>query len=105
LETEPVAIDGRASPPYRRNATELERMAEKNLDLGRLLAPRRLRISCLDHPSESGCTLTLIGTEEELLPLAVWHAVTAHRHEDTPELREMMRAALRDTPRASEEED
>jgi len=71
-------------------------MTERNLDLGGVLGPRRLRVSCLDYPSEKGCTLTLIGTEEEVLALALWHAVTAHGHEDTPGSREKLRLTLRE---------
>ena len=40
-----------------------------------------------------GCTLTIAGEEEELLDAAVAHAVDKHGHENTPELREQIRAA------------
>jgi predicted small metal-binding protein len=47
-------------------------------------------------PSESNCDLTMAGSEEHLLNAAAIHAVTAHQHEDTPELREEIRQALKD---------
>jgi hypothetical protein len=36
------------------------------------------------------------GEEEELLNAAVQHAVTVHDHEDTPELREEIRAGMKE---------
>jgi predicted small metal-binding protein len=67
----------------------------KSLDFGGAFRPRR-RISCGDIPSESGCTVTISGTEDEVVRLAALHAVDAHGHQDTPELRERIRAMLRD---------
>jgi predicted small metal-binding protein len=54
----------------------------------------RKMIDCRGVPSEIGCTLTIAGQEEEVLDAAVAHAVAKHGHEDTPELREELRAAL-----------
>ena len=51
---------------------------------------------CRQMPSEKNCTLTIGGSEEEVLPLAVHHAVRDHGHEDTPQLREEIRATLKD---------
>jgi Protein of unknown function (DUF1059) len=51
---------------------------------------------CRQFPSEKGCTLTIAGTEEEVLTVAVRHAVQDHGHADTPGLREQSRAMLRD---------
>jgi predicted small metal-binding protein len=56
----------------------------------------RKMVDCRKMPSESGCTLTIAGTEEEVLDAAVAHAVAKHGHQDTPELREMIRAGLAD---------
>ena len=53
-------------------------------------------IDCRKYPSEMNCTLTISGKEEEVLPLAVYHAVTVHGHKDTPELREQLKAVLED---------
>lgn len=47
-------------------------------------------------PSENNCTVTISGKEEEILPLAVYHAVTSHGHKDTPELREQVKSMLED---------
>ena len=55
----------------------------------------RMYIDCREMPSESGCDLTMSGSEDHLLDAAVIHAVTAHQHENTPELREQIRAALK----------
>jgi hypothetical protein len=54
---------------------------------------------CRQFPSESGCTLTLSGEEDEVLRAAVLHAVHHHGHEDTPELREQIRSMLKDEER------
>jgi predicted small metal-binding protein len=54
----------------------------------------RKMIDCRKVPSEIGCTLTIAGTEDEVLDAAVAHAVDKHGHEDTPQLREMLRGAL-----------
>jgi predicted small metal-binding protein len=54
----------------------------------------RKMIDCRKVPNEIGCTLTIAGTEDEVLDAAVAHAVDKHGHDDTPELREMLRAGL-----------
>ena len=51
---------------------------------------------CREFPSESGCTLTIAGEEEEVVRAASEHAVSVHGHEDTPELREQIRGILKD---------
>jgi len=51
---------------------------------------------CTKHPSEKNCTVTVSCKEEEVLPLAVHHAVTAHGHKDTPELRKQIKSMLED---------
>jgi hypothetical protein len=51
---------------------------------------------CRDFPSESGCTLTIAGTESEVLDAALHHAITVHGHEDTPEVRDWLRENLKD---------
>ncbi len=51
---------------------------------------------CRLIPSEKQCTLTIAGKEDEVLPVAIWHAVDYHGHEDTPELRAQIKAMLRD---------
>jgi predicted small metal-binding protein len=54
----------------------------------------RKMIDCRAVPNEIGCTLTIAGTEDEVLDAAVAHAVAKHGHQDTPELRDMLRAGL-----------
>jgi hypothetical protein len=49
---------------------------------------------CRRYESDDGCTLTIIGEEDELMAAAVQHAVTAHGHADGPQLREEIRAML-----------
>jgi predicted small metal-binding protein len=56
----------------------------------------RKYIDCREMPSESGCDLAMAGSEEHVLNAAVVHAVTAHGHEDTPELREQIRQGLKE---------
>jgi predicted small metal-binding protein len=54
----------------------------------------RKMIDCRKAPSESGCTLTIAGEEDEVLDAAVTHAVTKHGHNETPELRDTLRGSL-----------
>jgi hypothetical protein len=58
----------------------------------------RKMIDCRRMPSERGCSITIAGTEDEVLALAVRHAVEEHGHADTPELREQLRQVLADEP-------
>jgi predicted small metal-binding protein len=51
---------------------------------------------CRSMPSESGCTLTISGEEDEVVRAASEHAASVHGHEDTPQLREEIRAQLQD---------
>ncbi|MCM2389265.1 DUF1059 domain-containing protein [Streptomyces albipurpureus] len=51
---------------------------------------------CRTFPSEMNCTLTIAGEEEEVVRAATEHAVSVHSHEDSPELREQVRATLVD---------
>jgi hypothetical protein len=57
--------------------------------------PRKI-IDCRNFPSDKNCTIAISGTEEEVLDLAVLHAVTAHGHQETAELREQIRSMLKD---------
>ena len=47
-------------------------------------------------PSEKNCSVTIAGTEAEVVPLAVHHAITTHGHEDTPALRDEIQKTLED---------
>ncbi|MFF7336168.1 DUF1059 domain-containing protein [Streptomyces sp. NPDC008163] len=53
---------------------------------------------CRKYPSESDCSLTIAGEEEEVVRAASEHAVSVHQHTDSPELREQVRATLEDEP-------
>lgn len=57
---------------------------------------KRKVMDCRLHPSEKGCTLSIEGTEEEVLEVAVEHAVMAHGHTSSPELREQIRSIMKD---------
>jgi hypothetical protein len=54
----------------------------------------RVMADCRRFPSESNCSLTIIGDEEEVLQAAAQHAVSVHGHEDTPQLKEDIRGML-----------
>ena len=58
--------------------------------------PKRKSIDCRDYPSEKNCSLKISGTEDEVLDAAVQHAVSAHGHDNTPELREQIKSLLKD---------
>jgi predicted small metal-binding protein len=60
------------------------------------MAAQRKSIDCRNYPSEKNCSLRISGTEEEVLDAAVQHAVSAHGHENTPELREQIKSILKD---------
>jgi predicted small metal-binding protein len=68
----------------------------------------RVMADCRRWPSDSNCSVTIIGEEEEVVLAAAEHAASAHGHENTAELREQMRAFLEpandysNAPRAQE---
>ena len=49
---------------------------------------------CRRWPSESNCSLTIIGEEDEVVVAAAEHAASVHGHEDNDELRGMIREGL-----------
>jgi hypothetical protein len=57
--------------------------------------PRKV-IDCRNFPGEKNCTLAISGSEEEVLDLAIVHAVRSHGHKETAELREQIRSMLKD---------
>lgn len=59
------------------------------------MAAQRKSIDCRNHPSEKNCSLKISGTEEEVLDAAVEHAVSAHGHENSPELRDQIKSMLK----------
>ncbi len=52
-------------------------------------------VDCRLFPSEKNCSLTIAGTEEEVLKVAVRHAVEEHGHDNTPELQKEIRTLLK----------
>ena len=60
------------------------------------MAAKRKSIECRDYPSEKNCSLKISGTQEEVLDAAMQHAVSAHGHEETPELRKQIKSMLKD---------
>ncbi len=53
-------------------------------------------IDCREFPSEMNCTVALSAdSEDELLEVAVQHAVSVHGHKDTPDLRSMIRGTIK----------
>jgi predicted small metal-binding protein len=61
----------------------------------------RKYIDCREVPSEMNCTVGLAAdSEDELLEAAVQHAVAVHSHDDTPELRSMIRQSMKETEAA-----
>jgi predicted small metal-binding protein len=56
----------------------------------------RVFADCREYPSEKNCSLYIAGTEDEVLTVAVRHAVDEHGHQDTPELRTQLREFLKE---------
>jgi predicted small metal-binding protein len=54
-------------------------------------------IDCREYPSETKCTIALSAdSEDELVEAASQHAISVHKHADTPELRTMLRSAMKE---------
>lgn len=51
---------------------------------------------CRLMPSEKNCSLTIAGSEEEVLQVAVRHAVEEHGHQNTAELAAEIKSMLKD---------
>ena len=55
----------------------------------------RKYIDCRAFPSESKCTVTIAAdSEQELMEVALQHAVARHGHQDTPEFRQQLAGAI-----------
>ena len=54
----------------------------------------RMIADCRRFASDSNCSLTIIGEEDEVIATAAQHAAAVHGHEDTPELRRQLRDFL-----------
>jgi Protein of unknown function (DUF1059) len=60
------------------------------------MATNRKVIDCRWFPTENACDICISGNEEQVLDIAVQHAVHSHGHPNTPELRKQLRSMLRD---------
>jgi predicted small metal-binding protein len=57
----------------------------------------RKYIDCRECPSDIKCTVALCAdSESELLEAAVAHAMQAHKHSDSPELRQQLMSMFHD---------
>jgi predicted small metal-binding protein len=57
----------------------------------------RKYVDCRQIPSEMNCTVSIAADgEDELLDAAVQHAISVHGHEDTTELRDMIRSGIQE---------
>ena len=54
----------------------------------------RVMADCRRFPSESKCSLTIIGEEDEVVRAAAEHASAVHGHEVSAELHEQIRGML-----------
>lgn len=54
----------------------------------------RVMADCRRFPSDSDCSLTILGEEDEVVRAAAEHAVSVHGHEDTADLKEQIRGML-----------
>lgn len=54
-------------------------------------------IDCREMPSESNCTIAMAAdSEDELVDAATDHAMKVHQHQDSPELRDMIRKGIKE---------
>lgn len=60
------------------------------------MSSNRKSIDCRNYPSGKNCSLKMSGTEQEVLDAAVQHAVSAHGHPNSPELRDEIKSMLKD---------
>ncbi len=56
---------------------------------------KRKIADCREMPSEKNCSLFIEGTEDEVVRVALRHAVEDHGHEDSDELRGSIRSMLK----------
>jgi predicted small metal-binding protein len=62
----------------------------------------RYYVDCRNFPSDSNCTVAISAdTKQELLEVAVEHAIKVHGHKDTPEFRKQLISGFKEgTPPA-----
>ncbi len=54
----------------------------------------RMMADCRRFPSESNCTLTIIGEPDEVVRAASEHAASVHGHTDDQALKDLIRSGL-----------
>lgn len=54
----------------------------------------RVMADCRRFPSDSNCSLTIIGEEDEVVRAATEHAISVHGHTDGPDLQNGIRQML-----------
>jgi len=59
------------------------------------MATQRKMIDCRWFPTDNPCDIAISGNEEEVLNIAVQHAVQSHGYTESPELRQQIRSMLR----------
>lgn len=60
------------------------------------MSTSRKVIDCRWFPTGTPCDVAISGSEEDVLNIAVQHAVQSHGQKDTSELRQQLRSMLRD---------
>jgi len=58
----------------------------------------RKSIDCREWNNTRTCSLTISGSEDEVLDLAVIHGIVTHGYDDPHELRRQLRPLLHDAP-------
>ncbi|HZV77024.1 MAG TPA: DUF1059 domain-containing protein [Candidatus Babeliales bacterium] len=54
-------------------------------------------IDCREYPSEMKCTIAISAdSEDELVEAARQHAIAVHKHDDSAELRTMLRSIVKE---------
>ena len=57
----------------------------------------RKYIDCRLFPSDSKCSIAISGdTVDEVVEAAAQHAVAVHKHQDSPQLRQQIRASIKE---------
>jgi predicted small metal-binding protein len=60
-------------------------------------AMARKFIDCREYPSEMNCTIAISAdSDDEVVEAAAQHAMSVHKHPDSPELRTMLRSAVKE---------
>jgi hypothetical protein len=85
-----VPVERHLGPDY--NAGRFHRKYKKEANM----AGTRKVIDCRRFPGEKPCSITISGTEDEVLELALLHAGSVHGHKDTPEFRHQLRSMIED---------